>query len=163
MSDELQGSCSNGAGERKELQVGPSRIQGSGLFAQSAVAEGERIIEYTGQRISKTESVQRCSDGNHFIFDLDHEYDLDGSVDSNLARFINHHCSPNCTVELIDGRLWVIAARNIAAGEELSYDYGYDLSDYRDFPCNCGGPNCVGYIVAEEFRASVTGARESFG
>jgi uncharacterized protein len=152
MSGETHGEGSMAPDNFKALEVSPSLIQGLGLFARKAYAQGERVIEYTGERISKAESIRRCSEGNHFIFDLDDEYDLDGSVDSNLARFINHHCTPNCSVELTDGRLWVIAGRSIAAGEELSFDYGYDLSDYRDYPCSCGAPNCVGYILAEEFR-----------
>jgi uncharacterized protein len=137
------------------FRVGPSPTHGLGLFAQKSFASGERVVQYTGQPISKAESLRRCSEGNQFIFYLDEQHDLDGSTDSNPAGFINHSCSPNCSVELIDGQLCVIATRDIAPGEELSFDYGYDLSDYRNYPCSCGAPNCVGYIVAEELREAI--------
>jgi len=135
------------------IEVAPSAIHGLGLFAGRSFAAGQLIIEYLGERISKNESIRRCSEGNQFIFYLNEESDLDGGTELNLARFANHHCSPNCVVKFIDGQLWLSAARAIASGEELTFDYGYDLSDCRDYACSCGAPNCPGYIVAEEFRS----------
>src|ERR1041384_6359380 len=101
-------------------RIGPSSIQGLGLFAQRNISAGEIIAEYSGERISKTESNQRCSEGNPFIFYLDEQFDLDGNVESNPTRFANHSCSPNCEVEQREGRLFVIAQRAIFAGEELT-------------------------------------------
>lgn len=133
-------------------RVGPSSIQGLGLFAQLNISAGEIIAEYSGERISKTESNHRCSEGNPFIFYLDEQFDLDGNVESNPARFANHSCSPNCEVEHREGRLLVVAQRAIAAGEELTYNYGYDPADYREHPCNCGAESCAGFILAAEFH-----------
>jgi len=75
----------------------------------------------------------------------------DGAVGWNPARFINHSCSPNCDAELIEGQIWIIARRAIPSGEEITFNYSYDLDDYLEHPCQCGSPDCVGYIVAEEF------------
>ena len=133
-------------------RVGTSSIHGVGLFAERDISAGEVILEYSGERISKDQSIQRCSEGNPFIFDLDDQFDLDGNVESNPARFANHSCSPNCAVEHTEGRLLVVAQRAIAAGEELTYNYGYDLEDYREHPCNCGADACVGFILAAEFH-----------
>jgi hypothetical protein len=72
-------------------------------------------------------------------------------VDWNPARFLNHSCAPNCEAQFADGRIWLVAIRDIRAGEELTFNYGYDLTDYREHPCRCGAVSCVGYIVAEEF------------
>ena len=118
-------------------------------------------MEYVGERISKAESLVRCEAGNPFIFDLDEQCDLDGSVDWNPARFVNHSCSPNCEVESIEGRLWMSALCPIAAGEELTYNYGYEFTEYREHPCGCGASNCVGYIVAEEFHETIRRAQEN--
>jgi hypothetical protein len=103
-----------------------------------------------GERITKSESLLRCESGNPFIFSIDEEHDLDGSVAENLARFINHSCAPNCDAEDHEGRIWVVARRDIAVGEELTYNYNFDLEDYPDNPCHCGAPACLGYMVAEE-------------
>src|SRR5438445_8538107 len=97
--------------------IGASSIHGLGLFAQRDISAGEIIFEYSGEKISKAESIERCSQGNPFIFCLDEQFDLDGNVESNAARFLNHSCSPDCAVESVEGRLLVIAQRAIAAGE----------------------------------------------
>ena len=137
------------------LLVATSVIHGQGGFARTAIPAHTQVIEYVGDRITKAESRRRCELENHFIFTLDEEWDLDGNVDHNPARFINHSCQPNCEAQDIEGRIWIVACRDIAAGEELSFNYGYDLEDYRDHPCRCGAPGCVGYIVAEEFFEDV--------
>jgi len=128
-----------------------SPIHGLGGFAKADICKGTRIVEYLGERISKSDSVRRCEQNNEYVFTLNDEQDLDGNVAWNPARFLNHSCAPNCEAELEDDRVWIIAARDIRAGEEITFNYGYDLVDYRDYPCRCGSPSCVGYMVAEEF------------
>jgi hypothetical protein len=139
------------------LEIKPSPIHGLGGFARRALAQGERVVEYGGERIDKAESLRRCQQGNTFIFRLDDQWDLDGNVPSNPARHLNHSCAPNCDAESIEGRIWIVAARDIAAGEELTFDYGYDLEDWRSHPCRCGAAGCVGYIVAEGLRKAEDG------
>ena len=137
------------------LERRTSAIEGDGLYARTRIPAGVPIIEYTGEKISKEESLRRCIDGNNYIFSINEEFDLDGSVESNFARFINHSCSPNAETQLEDDRVWIVSLREILPGEEISFNYGYDLDDYREHPCRCGAANCVGYILAEEFWGSV--------
>jgi uncharacterized protein len=132
-----------------------SGIHGMGGFAKVDIAAETNIVEYVGERIDKAESLRRCELNNTYIFDLDENHDLDGNVDSNLARFINHSCSPNCEAQWDEETIWIVALRDIRAGEELTFNYGYDLEDYREHPCRCGAVNCVGFIVAEEFHPQV--------
>ena len=133
------------------LEFRPSPIQGLGAFAAAPICAGKLMLEYVGEKITKTESVRRCEAGNTFIFELDDEWDIDGGVGWNPARFLNHSCAPNCDAENIEGQIWIVARREIACGEELTFNYGYDWEDHREHPCRCGAPDCVGYIVAEEF------------
>jgi len=128
-----------------------SVIHGTGGFARKPIPRGTYVLEYVGERITKSESLKRCEADNPFIFTLDEERDLDGNVEWNPARFLNHSCEPNCDAEQKDGRIWIIARRDIAPGEEIAFNYGYDLEDYNDYPCQCGAPTCVGFMVAEEF------------
>lgn len=113
------------------------------------------MIEYVGETITKAESLARCEQNNEYIFALSDEEDLDGNVTWNPARFLNHSCAPNCEALLEDGRIWIVALRDIKAGEELTFNYGYDLTDYKEHPCHCGAADCVGYIVAEEFFSMI--------
>ena len=141
--------------------VKESGIHNKGAFAKKNIEKGEFVAEYVGEKISKTESEKREKDsfeaakknpnkGAIYIFELDNEYDIDGNVPYNPAKYINHSCDPNCEIKYIDGRIWVAAKRDIKQGEEITYNYGFDLEDYRDYPCRCGSKNCVGYIVDEE-------------
>ena len=133
------------------LEFRPSPIHGFGTFAAAPIRAGLLLIEYIGEKITKTESVRRCEAGNLFIFELDEKWDIDGGVGWNPARFLNHSCAPNCDAEYIEGQIWIVALREIAPGEELTFNYGYDWEDHREHPCHCGAPECVGFIVAEEF------------
>ena len=137
--------------ETEWLVFRSSSIHGTGAFAAKPILRGTPVIEYVGERITKEESLKRCQSNNEFIFSINEEQDLDGNVPWNPARFINHSCHPNCEAELRSERVWIVALRDIPAGEEVTFNYGYDLADYRDYPCRCGSKECVGYIVAEEF------------
>jgi SET domain-containing protein len=138
--------------------VRQSVIHGTGAFARRDLAKGSQVIEYIGEKISKAESARRIDSDNEFIFTLDDEFDLDGKVDWNPARFINHSCDPNCEAEIDGHRVWIIALRDLKAGEELSFNYGYDLVDYHEHPCRCGANECVGFMVAEEHFDKVRGS-----
>lgn len=146
--------------ETEWVSFGASTIHGRGGFARKNIPKGQLVIEYVGERIDKRESNRRCAENNEFIFTLNDSFDLDGNVPSNPARFINHSCVPNCDAEIIDNHIWIVANREIAAGEEITFNYGFDLEDYRDYPCHCGSSGCVGYIVAEEFFEHVRNQQE---
>ena len=137
--------------ETEWVRFRASAIHGMGGFSKADIPQGTRVLEYVGEKISKQESLRRCEENNAYIFSLNATEDLDGQVQWNPARFLNHSCAPNCDAELKDDRIWVVARRKIRAGEELTFNYGFDLVDYRQYPCRCGSPDCVGYIVAEEF------------
>ncbi len=144
------------------IRRGSSGIHGHGVYARVAIPEGHVIVEYTGERITKAESerreaarlerVRRGRDGCTYIFDLNRRHDLDGRRGGNISRFINHSCRPNCRSENRRGHIWIIALRDIAPGEEISFDYGFPFREWTDNPCRCGAPECAGYIVAEGQR-----------
>lgn len=138
--------------ESASIEFRASPIHGLGGFAHAAIPAGARVLEYVGERISKSESLRRCAAGNPFIFNLDEHWDLDGDSPANPARWLNHSCAPNCDAERLDDRLWIVSRRAIAAGEELTFDYGYALEELEEHPCRCGAPGCVGFIVAAEFH-----------
>lgn len=133
------------------LEVRQSVIHGTGGYARKDIPSGTRIIEYVGERIDKTESAKRCEAENAYIFTIDDDCDLDGSVAWNPAKFINHSCAPNCEAEWDESRIFINALRDLKQGEELTFNYGFDLEEYHEHICQCRTPDCVGFIVAEEF------------
>jgi SET domain-containing protein len=128
--------------------VAQSRIAGQGLFAAQDIKKGTRIIQYIGEKIPKDESTHRLAQGNAYIFSFNEHYDIDGKTRKNKARYINHSCDPNCAVDITKRTIWIIALRDIIAGEELSYNYGYDAKKYV---CTCGAKHCCGYILDPQY------------
>jgi len=139
-----------------------SAIHGRGVYARETIPDGTRVIEYTGERITKTEAHRReeqrlararaGGDASVYVFTLNARHDLDGRTRRNVARLINHSCHPNCRVEVIRGRIWIIARREIPAGAELTFDYGFSLAAGRRHPCRCGARRCAGLIVGAAQR-----------
>ena len=140
----------------KLYKIKKSNIDKRGLYASKNIKEGTKIIEYIGKIISKKESNLNSKFDNKkdiYLFNLNNRYDLDGDFKFNTARLINHSCKPNCEVTGKGLKLWISAIRDIKKGEELNYDYGFSYDkDYKQFPCKCGKPKCVGYIVRSGSR-----------
>lgn len=138
-----------------------SGVHGRGAFATEWITAGTRIIEYAGERITPEEADRRDPDdapGPHhtFLFAIDDDVVIDAGVGGNDARWINHSCDPNCDAVIEDGRIWIEAIRDIAPGEELAYDYAYELKERhtpaakRRYPCRCGAARCRGTILAKK-------------
>lgn len=147
------------------FRIGPSTIHQKGLFAACGIPAGADIVQYVGEKISKEESERRgldwektareSNEGVVYIFELDEDWDLDGRKGDNPARYMNHSCDGNCEAVNCDGEIWIVARRDIYEGEELVFDYGYDMEHFLDHPCSCGSKNCIGYIVREDQRGKV--------
>ena len=131
-------------------------INGKGLYATKDIKTGTRIINYVGKIITKkqTEKSEKFDDTKPiYLFNLNNRYDLDGDVNWNTARLINHSCTNNCEYEGVGLKLWVTAIKDIKKGDEITCDYGFGYDeDYKRFPCKCRSKNCVGYIVREGSR-----------
>lgn len=144
-----------------KCEVRGSIIHGRGIYATEDMIEDELICYYVGELISKKESEcrgnlqikksQATGVAAVYIFTLNDEWDLDGGFDWNVARLINHSCSPNTIAYLEDCEtmIGVYALKSIKKGEELTFNYGFDVAQYKDHPCLCGSANCVGHIVVE--------------
>ena len=138
-----------------------SGIHSQGVAAKKDIPKDTEIIEYVGQRLTKKQSSKRSdeildehksdsSKGAVYIFEINSRHDIDGNVSYNTARLINHSCSPNCEAVNDKGHIWISSIRDIKKGEELTYNYGYDIDSYEEHPCRCGSKNCVGYIAGKE-------------
>jgi uncharacterized protein len=81
------------------------------------------------------------------MFEIDSRWTIDGSSRRNLGRYVNHACKPNAVAVLRQGRMAFVALRVIAAGEEITIDYGDDYFALFFAPAGC---RCAG--CAEEKR-----------
>ena len=112
------------------IQRRKSGISGWGVFATQPINKNTRIVTYDGEKIRHQESLRREAEyikkGHIWCFKLNTHWVRDAAVGGNVARYINHSCRPNCYSRVIGDTIWIIAARNIRKGEELTYDYATD-------------------------------------
>ncbi|PRF74816.1 SET domain-containing protein-lysine N-methyltransferase [Burkholderia multivorans] len=143
----------------RRIAVRRSGVHGKGVFAVAPIKAGERVVEYKGERISWKEALRRHphdpNEPNHtFYFALEEGGVIDGKVNGNSARWINHSCAPNCEAEEVGGRVYIHALRDIEPEEELFYDYGLVIDAKltkklkREYACNCGTDACRGTLLA---------------
>jgi hypothetical protein len=137
------------------VEVRLSGIHGYGVFTTRDLPKGSFVIEYIGRKMERATIFQVLTkEQGRYVFNLDEKWSIDGSVPENRAGRINHSCEGNCHIKKVDGHIWVVAKRDIRRGEELSYNYGYRLSGLRDMEknwrCNCGAPNCIGFILRKK-------------
>jgi len=135
-------------------------MQGLGAFATQFIASGTRLVEYAGERLTEAGADARYPDDGQrhhtFLFAIDGGIVIDAAVDGNDARFINHSCDPNCDAVVKDDRIWIETIRDVQPGEELAYDYAYELEERhspsakRRYPCSCGSSKCRGTILAKK-------------
>jgi SET domain-containing protein len=155
--------------DRDFIRVQPSGIHGTGVFAKRPIPKGTRVIEYAGRRLTKAELLEAAERGERkltYVLNLDEDLAIDGAVEGNDARFVNHSCEPNCEVYIFDGTPYLYAMQEIATGTELTFDYQLQSASSlrisralsRElFPCHCGTPTCRGTLVALPKRRAKVG------
>jgi SET domain-containing protein len=127
------------------LRVGPSTIHRWGVYAAESIPANRKVIEYTGERISRRETKKRSERPLNYIFTLDAYWSIDGSVGGSGAEFINHCCDPNVFSRIVRGHILYYSARPIRKGEELTVDYRFE-KHVEKVPCACGSAKCRGTI-----------------
>ena len=132
------------------LIVKHSEIHGHGCYAGEPIPAGALIVEYKGNLVPAEEAYRLEQDATRtgiYTFWVGDEWAIDGWVEENTARYINHCCTPNCGYRVEGRRILIYADRDIAGGEELTIDYSYGAEGEK-VPCRCGSPECRGCINA---------------
>jgi uncharacterized protein len=135
---------------RMALVIRRSKIHADGVYTTAAIKKHTVVTEYTGSRLSNAEAdaIYEHSPRTYLFGLVDGEQVIDGD---GLAAFINHSCQPNCEADEIKGRVIIRAIRNIAAEEELAYDYNlYDGNLDDPALCFCGARKCRGSMYSEK-------------
>lgn len=129
-----------------KLRVSESKIHRWGVYAGERIPAKRKVIEYTGERISRKETKRRAESTDLiYLFTVDSYWCLDGSVGGSGAEYVNHSCDPNLRAWVFKGHILYMSLREIQPGEELTIDYNFD-KDVERIPCSCGTPKCRGTI-----------------
>ncbi len=128
------------------VDVAPSRIDGHGVYAAEAITKRLKIGEIRGESISVAEARIRATRAERImIVELSARKAIDFSKSSDPMRFTNHSCKANARLCIRQGRVEFYALRDIAAGEEITVDYGESHHEGR-LRCNCGVAGCRGNL-----------------
>jgi SET domain-containing protein len=127
------------------LEIRASRIHRFGVYAREPIPAHRKVIEYTGERISRRETKRRGNGRFTYLFAVDNYWTLDGAVGGSGAEIINHSCEPNLRASIRNGHVLYLSRREIRPGEELTVDYRF-AGDVERVRCACGARSCRGEI-----------------
>jgi uncharacterized protein len=128
------------------MRLARSKIHRWGVFATEFIPARRKVIEYTGEKISRRETKRRADEREFtYLFTLDPYWTIDGAVGGSGAEYINHSCDPNLISKIVKGHILYVSLRDIKPGEELTIDYRFDKKVERVL-CKCGTAKCRGTI-----------------
>ena len=128
------------------VSVAPSAIDGQGAFAAEAIPARLKIGEIRGESITVQQARIRATRQERImIVELSARKAIDFSRSADPMRYTNHSCAPNARLCIRQGRVEFYALKAIAAGEEITVDYGPTHHEGR-LTCRCGAPGCAGRL-----------------
>ncbi len=121
------------------LEIRDTPNMGRGVYAKEAIAHGTCLVVCQGWIAA---SDQLHDDWHAMQVGPD---DWLCSTGGNLDDYINHSCEPNAGFST--GEPALFALRNIAAGEQIGWDYSTSIAEAGwELRCLCGSPTCRGVI-----------------
>jgi hypothetical protein len=126
---------------KRKFRIGRSHT-GLGLFATAPIRKRSRVAEYKGRLLTTKAANKIESRGNRYLYEINSRWTIDGTPRSNVARYANHSCNPNCDTFAVKRRVFILATRNIKPGEEIVYDYGIDYFKNVIGRSNCRCSRC---------------------
>ncbi len=124
--------------------------KGMGLFARKRIAPGTEIFSISGR-------IRKGVEASPFSIQVGPDEYLD--LKDSLVRYINHSCSPNCRIHLVEHRrsasLVFETIKPVGGGEEICFDYNtteFDMESWDcAFNCCCESGDCAGRIAGFRF------------
>lgn len=126
--------------QRNLFTVGDNHL-GKAVYATCRFAEGAELMRFTGRRfhVDDIPSLMRGSDDRFVQVTPDHYMGPSGQLDD----LVNHSCDPNAGLRFTDDGVILVALRDIAAGDEVTWDYSTTLAQSNwHMICQCRSPEC---------------------
>lgn len=128
---------------------------GHGVFAEENIQRDD-IIAIFGGHIMHIQDEPVFSDGRgDYALQITEDFVLGPSSHDEIeaADFFNHSCDPNAGFR---GQIVLVAMRNIAANEQVTFDYAMCLDSSAgmkyEFQCTCGSAECRKTITNSDWR-----------
>lgn len=131
-------------------EMRPANGAGYGSFAVSPIPAGTIVATFGGTLMGRRDFDLQDAERRSRSIQIEDDSFLLGPVSREPGDAVNHSCEPNCGM---GGAAQVVAMRDIAAGEALSFDYAMaDGSDYDEFTCACGTKSCRGLVSGSDWQ-----------
>ena len=135
-----------------KTRIGKSRIEGKGLFARRRIRKGEIVAMkgghvYDARKLAKVKGRVAVS-----YIQIADELFIGALTAAEVARnkmFINHSCTPNVGIR---GQIMFVALRDIAGGEELTYDWAMEENRADRVHCRCGARRCRRVLTGRDWK-----------
>lgn len=118
-------------------EVRPSGKHGLGVYATTSIRKGDPIVDCRGtlkegHELREDERALQVGETTYLAEDPNQP---------SFDNYFNHSCTPN--MGFIEGTLTLFALRDIAAGEELTWDYSTSMTEPGwEISCRCGTSQC---------------------
>jgi hypothetical protein len=130
---------------------------GRAVYAREALTKGELVAVFGGRIVGEAAARALPPELRRFVLQVEEGRFLAPLDTIDPAEYINHCCHPNTG---LSGQIALVALRDIAAGEEITFDYATsDSSDFLGFACICDKSPCRGRVAAEDWRRPDVRAR----
>src|SRR5690606_23332879 len=142
-----------------KTEVKDSPIKGKGLFAKENINKGELIFIKSGHIVDCDTADKLEAELGEYCLQITDDFMLCPTTSEevqNTAIYINHSCDPNVGPE---GQVSFVAMRDVAAGEELCYDYAMTTARDYEMKCNCGSLKCRKVITGDDWKLTELQAR----
>jgi SET domain-containing protein len=134
-----------------KAQARPAGMRGWGSFATEPIPAGETVAAFGGWVVTLDVLQTLTEDRQSRSIQIDADLYLVSHETPEAGDMLNHSCEPNCGLL---GQTLLVAMRDIARGEELTFDYAMcDASDYDEFRCRCAQPTCRGIVTGTDWRS----------
>lgn len=131
---------------------------GCAVFARQAITVGEVLAVWGGRVVTGAQfAAITLENPTRQAVQIDDDLFLLSETPNEPADCFNHSCNPNAGMR---GQVGLEAMRDIAPGEQVTFDYAMcDSTSYDEFDCQCGAPTCRGRVSGDDWRRPELWAR----
>lgn len=124
-----------------------------GMVAAAPIARDELLVVWGGDIYERADFDGLPASKKRHSVQVEEDLYLVPVHPPGPVEYTNHSCNP--TAGLL-GQIALVALRDIAPGEAITYDYATsDGTPYDEFDCHCGAPNCRGRVTGDDWRSPV--------